>query len=74
VEDEALLCLAKGILEVVSKPPLGPNLCVGRKIQIIEILEYYSGLNLAAALTLNPIEGFEITSITPSGLSPKELI
>lgn len=50
------------LLEVVSKPPLGPNLCVGRSVQILEILEYACGLNLTAALILNPIEGFETTS------------
>jgi hypothetical protein len=53
----------EGALEVVSKPPLGPNLGVGREIQILEILEYSSGSNVAPALTLNPIEGFETTSM-----------
>ena len=64
----------RGWLEAVLKPPLGPNLGVGRKIgdqiapvrnaancragQTIEMLEYSSGLNLAVVLTLNPIEGF----------------
>ena len=49
-------------LEAVSKPPLGPNLGVGRSVQILEIHQYSFGLNLAAALTLNPIEGFETAS------------
>jgi len=35
------------------KKAFGPNLCVGRSVQVIEILEYSSGLNLVAALTLN---------------------
>jgi len=48
--------------EVISKPPLEPNLCVGREIQALEILEYSSVLNFASALTLSPIEDFEITS------------
>ena len=30
-----------------------PNLCVGRSYQILEILEYSSGLIFAAALTLD---------------------
>jgi hypothetical protein len=34
-----------------------PNLFVGRSVQILEILEYYSGLNLTSAATFeqNPI-------------------
>jgi len=48
--------------EVVSKPPLELNLCVGREIQALEILEYSSGLHFVAALTLSPIEAFETTS------------
>ncbi|CAD7840952.1 MAG: hypothetical protein [Olavius algarvensis Delta 4 endosymbiont] len=47
---------------MVSKPPLELNLCVGREFQALEILEYVSGLNFAAALTLSPIESFKTTS------------
>jgi hypothetical protein len=57
---------------VVSKPPLGSNLGVGRSYQILEIPDVFttsgigfagtSGLIFAAALTLNPIEDFETTS------------
>jgi hypothetical protein len=47
---------------VVSKPPLEPNLCVGRQIEILEIVYYSCGLNLPSALILGPIEGFETTS------------
>jgi hypothetical protein len=39
------------------------NLGVGREIQILEILEYSSGSNVASALTLRPIEAFETTSL-----------
>ena len=36
---------------------------IGRSVQILEILEYSSGLNLAAALILNQNPFFEIPSI-----------
>jgi hypothetical protein len=39
-----------------------PNIGVGRSAPILEILEYYSGRNLAAALTLNQNPIFEIAS------------
>jgi len=58
-------------LEVVLKPPLGLNFCVGLRRSILEIFPIF--LRLAASVprscpadlgreTLNPIEGFETTS------------
>jgi hypothetical protein len=41
-----------------------PNFCVGRSVPILEILEYSSGWNLTAALTLNQNPIFEIVSIS----------
>jgi hypothetical protein len=37
------------------------NLIVGRSVQILEILEYSSGLNLTSAVTLNQNPIFEIS-------------
>jgi len=48
----------QSVPETVEKPPLELNLGVGRSTQTLKILEYSSGLPLAAALTLSPIEGF----------------
>jgi len=39
-----------------------PKLGVGRSVQILKILEYSSGLNLASALILNQNPFFEIDS------------
>jgi len=39
-----------------------PNLFVGRSVQILEIPEYASGLNLAAASILNQNPIFEMAS------------
>jgi hypothetical protein len=49
-------------LEVVSKPPLGLNLCVGLRCSILKIFTIFLRLPVSVALTLNPIEGFETTS------------
>ena len=39
-----------------------PNLFVGCSVQILEIQQYSSGLNLSPALTLNPMKDFETAS------------
>jgi len=39
-----------------------PKLGVGRSVQVLEILQYSSGLNLASALILNQNPFFEIGS------------
>ena len=49
-------------LEAISKPPLKPNLFVGSKWPILEIVYYYCGCPLRSASILNLIEGFEMAS------------
>jgi hypothetical protein len=43
---------------VVSKPPLGLNLCVGPRRSILEILHIYLRLNASARLDLKPDRRF----------------
>jgi hypothetical protein len=50
-----------------------PNLGVGRSVQVLEILQYSSGLNLTAALTLNQNPFFEIASKNLAGAASKQL-
>ena len=69
-QDVRLLCSA--LLEVVSKPPLEPNLGVGEKRLILEIPNVLHRLNVFSPPfcpadlwrgILGPIEGFGTTSI-----------
>jgi hypothetical protein len=41
-------------LEVVSKPPLGSNLCVGGRRSILKILNVFMRLNASRRLDLKP--------------------
>jgi hypothetical protein len=42
------------LIEVVSKPPLRPNLCVGPRDSILEILYIFLRLNPSPRLDLEP--------------------
>ena len=42
------------LLEVVSKPPLRPNLCVGPRDSILEILNIFLRLNPSLRLDFEP--------------------
>ena len=48
--------------EAILKKSFGPISALGARFKSSKYLLYSSGLNLAAALTLNPIEGFETVS------------
>jgi hypothetical protein len=54
-------------LQAISKPPLRPNLGVGSRSPILEIVDYYCGCLPRSALIFNLIEGFEMAcrSISP---------
>ncbi|CAD7837085.1 MAG: hypothetical protein [Olavius algarvensis Delta 4 endosymbiont] len=49
-------------VEAILRKAFWPNLCVGRQLLILEIREYSSGLNLAAALILNQNPFLKIAS------------
>ena len=48
------------LLQAISKPPLRPNLCVGSRKSILEIVDYYCGCPPQSALILTLIVGFEM--------------
>ncbi len=50
------------LTRIYLKKVFWPNLCVGRSVQVLKILEYSSGLNLTAAWTLNQNPFFEMDS------------
>jgi len=58
----ALSVKAVILIRSYLKKVFWPNLFVGCSVQILEILEYSSGLNLAAASILNQNPFFEMAS------------
>jgi hypothetical protein len=47
-------CQPAACVEAVSKPPLGPNLCVGHSVQILEIQSVFLRFKPRGRLDLEP--------------------
>ncbi len=56
-------------LRTPIKMSFWPNLCVGGEVQVLGILQYTCGLNLASALTLNQNLHFDRGSKADQGMA-----